>query len=297
MNSFKAALVGLLLHVFARFPLPLARALGRAAARIYWPLNRSGRRVTERNLQLALPELDADARRRLARDSILATGELAGEMGRIWLRPWSQVRGLIRSVEGVEPIAAALREGRAVLVLVPHLGNWEVLGLHLPTLGPTVSLYEPPQLAGLGPLIRRARERSGASLVPTDNRGLARLLRNLERGGIAGILPDQVPRDVRAGRNAPFMGVPCFTATLAGKLIRRTGALAVFGVATRSAEGFHIRYRCAGEAVYAADELVALAALNRGIEACVRECPTQYQWSYKRFKVRPRRGPGVYQDL
>jgi KDO2-lipid IV(A) lauroyltransferase len=33
---------------------------------------------------------------------------------------------------------------------------------------------------------------------------------------------------------------------------------------------------------------VSLAALNRGVEACLRHCPEQYQWEYKRFRTRPR---------
>ncbi len=31
----------------------------------------------------------------------------------------------------------------------------------------------------------------------------------------------------------------------------------------------------------------AAEALNKGVEACVRRCPSQYQWPYKRFKGSP----------
>jgi len=197
-------------------------------------------------------------------------------------------------VRGPELVARAQAAGRGVIVLAPHLGNWEMIGLHLPTLGRTVSLYEPPQLKTLGPVIERARQRSGATLVPTDNRGLARLLKSVRSGGIAGILPDQVPPDVNAGENSVFMGLPCFTGTLACNMIRRTGALAVFGFAERVPGGFVLHYQAAEQAIYDPDTAVSLAALNRGVEACVRQCVEQYQWEYKRFKVRPRNGPGFY---
>jgi KDO2-lipid IV(A) lauroyltransferase len=297
MNGFKSALVKLWLHACALLPLSWARAVGRVAASLYWPFGGRSRRVTERNIQLAFPELSAEAQARLARDSLRATGELAAEMGHIWLRPWEYVQGLILSVEGDACVRAAQAQGRGVILLAPHLGNWEVVGLHCATMGELVSLYEPPKLRGIGPMIERARQRSGATLVPTDSRGLVKLLRSVKSGKISGILPDQAPGDLASGENAPFMGIPCFTPTLASNMIRRTGALAMFVFAKRVPGGFTVHYLPAEEAIYDRDNAVSLAALNRGVEACVRECVEQYQWEYKRFRVRPKDGPGVYDDL
>lgn len=297
MDALKAALVKALLHLCALLPLAWARALGRLAARVYWPFGGRSRKVTQRNIELVFPELEAAQQRVLARRSLIATGELIAEMGHVWLRSWEHVASLIRSVEGEELVTRAQREGRGVIVMAPHLGNWEVAGLHLATLGPTVSLYEPPKLSALGPVIEAARQRSGATLVPTDKRGLASLLRSVKNGHISGILPDQAPADPGSGQNVEFMGQPCFTGTLASNMIRRTGALALFAFARRVPGGFEVYYRPAEPEIYDEDTPVSLAALNRGVEACVRECVEQYQWEYKRFRVRPRQGPGVYDDL
>lgn len=297
MNGLKAAIIKLFLHLCALLPLSWARALGRAAARLYWPFGGRSRKVTERNIQLAFPELSAPEQAELARRSLCATGELVAETGHVWLRPWEEVQGLIRSVAGADLISDAQAQGRGVIVLAPHIGNWEMVGLHLATLGSTVSLYEPPKLAALGPMIERGRQRSGATLVPTDSRGLVKLLKSVKGGDISGILPDQAPADLNSGENAPFMGHPCFTPTLASNMIRRTGALAVFGLAERVEGGFALHYFLAEDGIYDADTPVSLAAMNRGVEACVRQCVEQYQWEYKRFRVRPRQGPGVYDDL
>jgi KDO2-lipid IV(A) lauroyltransferase len=295
MDTVKAALITALLRVCALLPLSWARALGRFGARLYWPVGGRSRRVTERNIAAAFPELSAEEQRQLAQQSLRATGELMTETGHVWLRDIAYVRGLVRAVHGAECITAAQAEGRGVIVLAPHLGNWEMVGLHLPSLGATVSLYEPPQIAALGALMESARERSGATLVPTDSRGLARLLRSVKGGHISGILPDQVPPDENSGENVEFFGIPCFTGTLASNMIRRTGALAVFGFARRVRGGFELYYEPAEAAIYDADTAVSLAALNRGVERCVRQCVAQYQWEYKRFKVRPRIKPDFYQ--
>lgn len=265
--------------------------------RLSWPFKGRSRKVTERNIQLAFPELSRAEQEQLARASLCATGELAAEMGHVWLRSWPYVQGLIRDVHGAEAIVEAQQAGRGVIVLAPHLGNWEMIGLHLATLGSVVSLYEPPKLQQLGPMIEAARQRSGARLVPTDSRGLVKLLKSVKGGHISGILPDQAPDDLQSGQNALFMGVPCFTGTLSSNMIRRTGALAVFGFAKRVPGGFELYYQPVEDALYDEDTSVSLAALNRGVEQCVRQCVEQYQWEYKRFRVRPRQGPGLYDDL
>lgn len=296
MDVLKAALVRALLAVAALLPLRLARALGRFAARIYWPFRGRSRRVTQKNIELAFPDLIPAERASLSWQSLAATGELLGEMGHVWLRPWRYVQGLILSVEGEGLVREALAAGRGVLILAPHLGNWELVGLHLATLGKTVSMYEPPGITGLDALIRNARQGSGALLVATDRRGIATLCGNLEAGGIVGILPDQVPGKTGSGRNVPFMGVTCFTSTLPSALLRRSGALAVYAYALREADGFRLFYEFAEDAVYSEDVPLALAAMNVGIEACVRQAPAQYQWEYKRFRTRPRTRPGIYDE-
>jgi KDO2-lipid IV(A) lauroyltransferase len=297
MNALKAMLLKVGLRLCSMLPLELARALGRGVGHAYWFWGGRSRRVTEINISVAFPDMSPGKQRALARHSVCSTGELVAEMGHIWLRPWGHIGGLIKEVQGAGVVSDALDSGRGVIVLVPHLGNWEVLGLHLATLGSTVSLYEPPKLPGLGPFIEQARQRSGARLVPTDRRGLASLIRSVRHGGIAGILPDQTPNDVKSGQNTLFMGVPCFTGTLASNMIRRTGALAVFGFAQRVPGGFVLRYELAQDGIYDEDTALSLAALNRGIEACLSHCVPQYQWEYKRFRQRPRKGPGLYRDL
>ena len=297
MDQFKSFLVKGLLHLSALLPLSFARGLGRFAVRLYWPFGGRSRQVTLANIRAVYASLSEKEQLALAKRSLVATGELAGEMGHVWMKPWEKVAELILDAQGVELISNAQREGRGVILLAPHVGNWEVIGLHLATLGSTVSLYEPPKIESLGAVIEKSRQSSGATLVPTTSRGLAKLLKSVKSGGIAGILPDQVPPEINSGENSVFMGIPCFTGTLASNIIRRTGALAVFGVATRVPGGFVIRYTLAEAEIYEQDTALSLAALNRGVEASLSNCVEQYQWEYKRFRVRPKDGPGFYDNM
>jgi KDO2-lipid IV(A) lauroyltransferase len=53
-------------------------------------------------------------------------------------------------------------------------------------------------------------------------------------------------------------------------------------------------YREPDPELYDADPARSLAALNRSVEAVVREAPAQYQWEYKRFKARLDGAPDLY---
>jgi Kdo2-lipid IVA lauroyltransferase/acyltransferase len=297
MQAVQLLLIKMLLGFCALLPLSTARALGRTMAHIYWPFGGRSRKVTEINIAAAFPELSPGERLALSKKSIVSTGELLTEMGHVWLKPWPYVAGLIIEETGVELVHAARAAGRGVILLGPHLGNWEIAGLHCAALGDTVILYQPPRISALEDIMIAAREASGATLVPTDRRGLATLARSVKNGGMSAILPDQAPGDVNSGQNSLFMGVPCFTGTLASNLIKRTGAVAVFGYAQRVKGGFTMNYLPAEEEIYDDDLSVSLAALNRGVERCVRSCVEQYQWEYKRFRVRPRDGQGLYDNM
>ena len=73
--------------------------------------------------------------------------------------------------------------------------------------------------------------------------------------------------------------------TLGSKLLRRSGALAVCAYCKRlPGGGYELRFRPVDDAIYDRDLMTSLAGLNSSVEACVRECPEQYQWEYRRFK-------------
>ena len=286
-NKAALLLLRLLLVVTGNLPLATARRLGRWFGACYYALGTRGRHIATTNIRLAYPHLDQHQRDRMVRATLQESGALAFEMGHVWSRPWAHTQRLIVETEGVDLVLAALQQGRGVIVLGPHLGNWEVLGLHLATLGNMVALFEPPKIESLGSLIKQARERSGGRLVPTTARGLADLAKSVKSGGISGILPDQVPDNPAGGANVPFMGVDCATASLGCNLIKRSGAVAFMGAAYRVAHGFRVCYRAAPSAIYSDDSTEALSAMNSAVEALIEGYEAQYQWLYKRFRQQP----------
>jgi KDO2-lipid IV(A) lauroyltransferase len=194
----------------------------------------------------------------------------------------------IDRIEGEGIIEQALAEGRGVILLAPHIGAWEFLGLYLGKHFPTTSLYQPPDNPALHQIMLKSRQRSNASLAPTNTRGVKILLQTLKRGELIGILPDQVPPR-EGGDYGDFFATPALTTTLVKNLAARTGAKVITGAAYRinRTGSFKLVFSAVDEAVYADDMHTSLTALNRSVERCVLEAPEQYQWEYKRFKRQP----------
>jgi KDO2-lipid IV(A) lauroyltransferase len=284
----KITLLRIFIHLLSLFPLSAARLLGRVFGSLAWQADTRMARTTRTNLRLCFPDLEEQALEQLGRESLQQTLQTIMEAGAIWLWPPDRTLGLIHTVTGQEKLAAAVHEGRGVLVIAPHLGNWELFGLYLNNCGCGQSwqLYQPPDSRELDSFILQARSRGGARMVPTDNKGVGELLKALRRGEIAGILPDQVPPD-SGGEFAPFFGIPALTMTLFNRLQQKTGARVLVGVALRRGPGFEIRLTDPDPGVYAKDMPTALSGLNRSIEAIVKDNPGQYQWEYKRFKRQP----------
>ncbi len=278
----------------ACLPISWARSLGRLLGGVCGRLPNELREVTSLNLELCFPELSADQRWRLVRHSLEETGKAALELGAMWRWPVERLEKLEAGVEGEELLTEAMAGDRGTILLAPHLGNWEFLNHFLMRRAQLVCLYRPPRIAELDAFMLEARGRTGCISAPATRGGVRRVLRALRAGELVLILPDQEPLK-SYGVSAPFFGVPALTMTLVSRILERTDATALYVFAERRPAGkFRVRFLKAPDGMADADKATAAARLNRGVEACVRLCPEQYLWSYKRFKTTPPGEPTPY---
>ncbi|WP_338114177.1 lysophospholipid acyltransferase family protein [Thiorhodococcus mannitoliphagus] len=275
----------ILMHLVARLPISVIHRLGAGLGLLvaHWP-NRQ-RRNALMNIALCLPHLSREEQLVLRKRSLQALGMTYFEIAYLWLRPAEQVLSLVREVRGAELLQR--RKGKGLIVLSPHIGAWELAGLHLAAQGPTAIFYKPQKY--LDDMIRDSRARSGAELAPITAKGIRVLVQALERGDYVGILPDQEPKADKGAVFAPFFNQPAFTMLLVNRLARRTGAAVIFMFAERLADDAGFRLHCiqAPDGIDSEDDVEAATALNRGIEQCVMTCPEQYVWPYKRLRRRP----------
>ncbi|EIJ42699.1 Lauroyl/myristoyl acyltransferase [Beggiatoa alba B18LD] len=290
-------LIKFFLYLFAFLPLSKVHAIASYIGRIlvYFP-NSPIAYITRKNITVCYPHLSPQAQQQLIKASLIETCKTFSELGAVWLWSPRRVMSLVRQVSGEGYLKQAIQQGRGVILLTPHLGSWEMAGLYASAHYEITSLYRPPKRTGLSDLIKRGRERIGARLVPTDQAGIRALYQTLKRGEIAGILPDQVPHQEGTGEFAPFFHCPAYTMTLVARFARKNQSPVIFTYAERlpNGEGFHIHFLPAPDDIDSDDIQLAVSALNQGIENCIQHCPSQYQWSYKRFKRLPNGQACIY---
>lgn len=271
---------------FGRLPLAWQWRLGDLLGRLSYRRNSREARAARRNLELIDPRQDAAARESLVRAILCATGRNAAETLRIWTRPRSDNLALVRAVQGLEVLEAAERGGRGVILIAPHFGNIELLVEFMAARRAFSLVYRAPAKRAGDLFLRRARSGENVQLVPAESNAMRPLWKALAAGGTVGITPDQQPKE-GAGDFAPFFGLQAFTPTLIVKLAARSGAALVLAFAQRQGDGFALHFLAGDARIADADPRIALTALNAQVEAIARRDPQQYQWSYKRFTLRP----------
>ena len=282
------------LRLLARLSGPAPFALARRCAGLWMHLSPGKRRVAQTNLRECFPELAPEVKGTLLKDSFVHYVCSILETGRNGYWPLQRLQALCDGVVGLDLLTRPLAGGQGVLVLAPHFGAWEYMGIYLQTLFDVAILYKPAAHPGLEQTLLQMRSRGGGRMLPANAAGLRQLHAHIRAARVGGLLPDQQP-SAGQGRFASFFGVPALTGVLAPRLARKTGCRVVFAACERLHNGRYVIHLLpADEDLYSADLDTAVAAVNRGVEQCIAIDPAQYLWSYKRFRSRPEGEPPIY---
>ncbi|HEV8320272.1 MAG TPA: lysophospholipid acyltransferase family protein [Myxococcota bacterium] len=288
----------------ALLPLGAARALGRALGALGW---RVARRERARARAAATAVLGAAPGEAAARASFVGLGEAAGEAVKLdaLARDFDRAgtTGPVRlDAADARVLEDALAEGRGVVYVTAHLGNWELMAAYLAWRGFPIwtvarASYDPRLTA----LIDGWRRRHGVHAIlrgagaggATDAGVVRRCLKALRARRVLGLLLDQdlgdAPHVV-----APFLGRAARVATGPAELALRSSAPVVAGFATRAAPGVH-RLRierlavCPGPGRHG-DAAALARRMSAAIEAAILGSPSDWVWLHDRWRGVP--GPG-----
>lgn len=279
----------LIFTLVAALPNRLAQGLGSLIGRLLYYFSRREKGVASVNIALCFPELSVEQQQQLVKKTLIENSKTLLEIPRIFKRGGDYALSLVTSTTGIERYHQAVMDGKGIILIAPHLGNWELVVHYLNQFSPMTAMFAPPKQAFLNDIMRAGRQSSGATLVPADSSGVRAQLKHLKQGGVVGILPDQNPKHGHAGVFAPFMGNDAYTMLLINSLAQRTQATILMSFAERLADGsgYRLHILPAPEGIGDKDTLIAATALNQGVEQCLRLAPAQYQWTYKRFKHQP----------
>jgi Kdo2-lipid IVA lauroyltransferase/acyltransferase len=246
------------------------------------------RAVAEAQLAAAFPE-----RSKVERDAILK--EHYRELGRVWVE-YARLPDLVRAgagevvaeVRGLEHLENANAEGRGVILLTGHFGNFELLGAWLGRRHPVDFVVKPlsnPRVEAMAQALRDAAG-VGSIRLGMSMRGVMRALRE---GRWVAMLADQDAR--RHGVFVPFMGRAASTPTGPARLSIATGAPIIMGFVSRRTDRrleLDIDPPLSSEDPRAPDAVERLTARHTArLEAWVRRYPQQWFWLHRRWKTVP----------
>ncbi|SJM38319.1 Lipid A biosynthesis lauroyl acyltransferase [Psychrobacter pasteurii] len=280
------------LNVFRYVPLSVMRAVALFVAWIAILIpDLKIKRTIRINLRLAFAEFSEEECDCFTKAVIKNQALIAVESIKCWAMPpeWSIAQ--IDNVYNKEVFDEALANPNGMLAIVPHLGTWEMMNAWINQFGSPTILYKPTKNETMDEFILEGRQRLNATLVPTDASGVKAIFKTLKSGGFSIILPDHVPQP-SGGVIVPFFGIETLSSTLAPKLASKTKcALVGLSCLRNDNNGFDIYCTKLDDPdLYARDMNVATKALNDAMEQMIRVCPSNYMWSYRRFKHLPNLG-------
>ncbi len=272
--------------------LPEKAALGLGAF-VGWlggSVFRVRRADVDRHLALAFPEQDAAWRHRVARASYAHLGREAVSTFRVNSRGPSEVVARTTMV-GFEAFQDALADGRGVILVTGHLGNWELGGAAFSARGlPVDAVVKGMANPLFGADLEASRRRVGVRLVDLPE-APREALRSLRKGHVLGLIADQNARG--QGIFVPFLGREAATFRGPALFALRAEAPIFLGVSLRE-PGVPARYRVTLERITAPatgdlekDVRALTAAHTAALERAVRQAPEQYFWQHRRWKTRP----------
>ena len=271
------------------FVLALHRGIGRALHR----LARGQRRVVQRNLELCFPELSSQEIDRLAKRHFESLAMSLAECAIAWFAPDRRFDDRFEIV-GLEHLEAAVQQNRGVMLYTGHFTTLEICGRPFKQLTPRFAcMFSHRSNALLDEIQRRGRTTLAHEAIPSDS--VRAMLKSLKRNAVVWYAPDQVYRD---GELIPFFHELAMTNVATGKIARVSGAVVLPFAGRRTAPDgrYELRFYPPLADFPTDDPVRDTRRLVEYLEAFIRTCPEQYQWTHKRFKHRPAELPDLYRN-
>ncbi len=274
----------LLVQMLTWLPLRLTRPFGRGLGWLLGRVMRERRHVTDVNLMLCLPELDAAARRRMVDAHFKAMGAAIFETAFAWFASDARIRRLGR-VEGLEHLDAVQQQGQGALLLTGHF-SWLELGARvLAVQRPFHAMYRHVNNPLIDDWMFSARLQR-TRRQPLPKRDIKTLIRALREGEAIWYAPDQT-LGREAGLFLPMFGQPVWTLTATARLAKLGRARVVPYFTTFEHGQYVVRVQAPLEQFPSGDDAADARRVNDLIEAAARTSPQAYFWGHRRFKVRP----------
>lgn len=271
--------------VAAALPLSFLFGFGEFLGVCAWIFSGKYRRLATRNLEIAFGNKKSPGElRQLARRHFRRLGANLLCSAKLTQMPPDKILEHVE-VENIESMAREFRAGVPVVLVLSHLGTWELFAQLMPKFVGFVrnsSVYQGLGNRFIDQHVRRTRSRTGLELFDRHD-GFEPVIELLRSGGGVGVLSDQHAGD--HGVWTPFFGRLASSSPLPALLAKRTrAALIAAGVYTTGRARWRLvfteRFDEAGASI-----AVLTLKINQVIEQQIRHAPEDWFWVHNRWKT------------
>ncbi|MDP2653340.1 MAG: lysophospholipid acyltransferase family protein [Candidatus Omnitrophota bacterium] len=268
-------------------PLGAVSAIGFVAGCLFYICSSSQRRLARQTMAAAFPDISRRERAGIARSFFINMPR--GALETMWFSSHLSSLGNV-TVEGISHLDAALAQGRGVMAISAHFGNFPLLHLKLAQTGyPIYVMSRPMRDPAVGKYLNDLQSRCGIETIHSfpRKRAISETLAHLRGNHIVLIQMDQDFGD--EGIMVDFFGRPASTPTGPVVLASRAGSPMVPMFIFRTGAGRHcVKILPAHEMVILGDQEATVKAnvqaLTGIIEEQIRRAPQEWAWIHRRWK-------------
>jgi KDO2-lipid IV(A) lauroyltransferase len=253
---------------------------------LLYRLDKKHRVQTFANLAIAFPEKSEEERSAIGKAMYRHFGYIAADFIRAPVRTTQELLDNT-VVEGKEHLDRLIADGKGILLVTGHLGNWERMGHWLPAQGMRISAVA--RDANDSEITDRVNKIRGENGLQMLSRGKAarEIIIRLKAGEVIAIMPDQNADDAFI----PFFGKIAGTVLGPAVLHKKTKAPILPAVMLRTGPGQYKMVFHAPMAMEDGEETEAfMTRINEELESLIRLAPEQYLWMHDRWRNARRKG-------
>jgi KDO2-lipid IV(A) lauroyltransferase len=182
---------------------------------------------------------------------------------------------------GMAALEQARAQGRPVILVTAHFGNYDVARAALSARGHNMgALYRRMNNPYFNPHYVRSIGKIGQPLFEQGRRGMVQMVKHLRAGGVLGILSDVYFGN---GVAMPFFGKPAMTSLATAEMALKYDAVLIPTFAIRQDNGLDFVIRLEPPVPHS-DPVTMTQAVNAQLESLVRQHMGQWFWIHRRWK-------------
>ena len=288
----KTRATSIILFCFQCVPLSIRKLFFKFLLILYYHASAKHRLIALHNLRCAFPEKDMEELIKIAKGVYRNLAITAAEFFSLPLITRENLHEWVE-MEGLEHFEAGIAQGKGLLTIIAHFGNWELMPVAVPLLvkfpKPSYIVYRPLDNPILDNMIEHVRTINGNEMIQKGGSG-KRIMNLLKENHAIGILSDQNVA-AREGVFIDFFGRPACTGAGLAVLALRSGAPVLPMFMARQKSGKYkfilkplVEVSRTGD--YERDLLENTQRFTKVVEDVVREYPDQWFWIHQRWKTK-----------